>query len=303
MPTPTSYHTAARCRALIHHASWWLLSLLLLNALIACARPSTQDVVTTPDQKQHPWQPRFEGIHLAQIVVTEPRPLRVYAVRIDLHAAGIGFFVSPAQDATKGIMRSMHTSTFLEKYGCQIAVNGSPFGPVVKEENQPQQVMGLNLSQGIVSSQPNTQYGLLLFTADNRVSITRPPVNLSNYHNGLGGFHLLLDDGKPVPQKNNDIHPRTAAGLSRDQRHFYLLVIDGRQPNYSEGVTLAETAQWLQLLGCWWAINLDGGGSTTLALADETGKAQVINVPIDRGLPGTQRPNANHLGIFARPLQ
>ncbi len=286
---------------MVHQASRWLL-FVWLTTLVACSRPSAQDVIITPDNQHHVWQPRFEGVHLAEIKVEKPHPLRVYAVRIDLQAPGLGFLVSPAEDAGKGTMRSMHTSTFLEKYGCQIAVNGSPFSPVVKEENQPQRVMGLNLSQGIVSSQPDANYGLLLFTADNRVSITRPPVDLANYHNGLGGFHLLLDDGQLLPQKNNDVHPRTAAGLSRDQRHFYLLVIDGRQPNYSEGVTLTQTAQWLQLLGCWWAINLDGGGSTTLALADESGQAQVINVPIDRGLPGTQRPNANHLGIFARPL-
>ena len=39
-----------------------------------------------------------------------------------------------------------------------------------------------------------------------------------------------------------DLHPRSAVGFSRNGRYLYLVVVDGRQPLYSEGMTLAELA-------------------------------------------------------------
>ncbi|HUU23447.1 MAG TPA: phosphodiester glycosidase family protein [Phycisphaerae bacterium] len=46
------------------------------------------------------------------------------------------------------------------------------------------------------------------------------------------------------------------------------------------------------------ALNLDGGGSTTLAIADPT--PRVVNVPVGAGAPGTQRPVGSNLAIFAQ---
>jgi exopolysaccharide biosynthesis protein len=48
------------------------------------------------------------------------------------------------------------------------------------------------------------------------------------------------------------------------------------------------------------AMNMDGGGSSTLVMADKNGNPVVLNSPIHLGRPGTERPVANQLGIFAR---
>lgn len=58
------------------------------------------------------------------------------------------------------------------------------------------------------------------------------------------------------------VHPRTAAGYSKDGKLF-LLVVDGRQPE-SRGVSLDELAAMMQDLGAFEALNLDGGGSSTM---------------------------------------
>ena len=59
-------------------------------------------------------------------------------------------------------------------------------------------------------------------------------------------------------------HPRTAAGVTRDGRTLLLVVVDGRQPGWSIGATLPELASLLIEAGAWTALNLDGGGSTTM---------------------------------------
>jgi hypothetical protein len=53
-------------------------------------------------------------------------------------------------------------------------------------------------------------------------------------------------------------------------------------------------------LGAYKALNLDGGGSTTLVVAD-SGGTRSLNSPIHTRIPMRQRPVANHLGFYARP--
>jgi len=82
-------------------------------------------------------------------------------------------------------------------------------------------------------------------------------------------------------------HPRTGVGL-RDNT-LVLVTVDGRQPGFSAGMTLRELAQLFRDLGCQEAVNLDGGGSTTMVVRD-----QVVNSPSD----GQPRRVANSLALF-----
>lgn len=82
---------------------------------------------------------------------------------------------------------------------------------------------------------------------------------------------------------------------------LWLILIDGRQRNYSEGVTLNELADIAIALGAETALNLDGGGSTTLVVAGPNGP-QTLNSPIHTRIPMRQRPVGNHLGLFARSI-
>jgi hypothetical protein len=85
-------------------------------------------------------------------------------------------------------------------------------------------------------------------------------------------------------------HPRTALGLSKTKDKLFLAVIDGRATNRL-GFTCDETSALFAELGAHDAVNLDGGGSSTMWLAG-TG---VVNNPSD----GSQRVVANHLAIRA----
>lgn len=85
--------------------------------------------------------------------------------------------------------------------------------------------------------------------------------------------------------------PRTVVGTHRDG-HLILAVIDGRQPDHSIGATLREAARLMLQLGCSDALNLDGGGSSMLYLAEKAAAgaplqdgvtAGVVNLPSDVG--------------------
>ena len=78
-----------------------------------------------------------------------------------------------------------------------------------------------------------------------------------------------------------------------------ILVVDGRQPGYSEGATLDELAAMILEFGGYTGMNMDGGGSSTLVRESATGSAQVLNSPVDQGIPGRERVVGNHLGIYA----
>jgi hypothetical protein len=77
-------------------------------------------------------------------------------------------------------------------------------------------------------------------------------------------------------------NPRTAVGVANDGRRLILAVIDGRQPPYSDGTTLRETAEIMLALGARDALNLDGGGSSALVFRDPaSGSLRIANRPSD----------------------
>jgi hypothetical protein len=85
-------------------------------------------------------------------------------------------------------------------------------------------------------------------------------------------------------------NPRTLAGVGRGGR-ILLVTIDGRRPGWSAGVTLPEAARVMRALGARDALNLDGGGSTTMTV-----RGEVVNFPSD---PTGERPVSD--GVFVVP--
>ncbi|MCM3716148.1 phosphodiester glycosidase family protein [Alkalihalobacillus oceani] len=86
-------------------------------------------------------------------------------------------------------------------------------------------------------------------------------------------------------------HPRSAVGISGDGTKLFLVTIDGRQSGYSQGATLRELAEYMRSLGAYQAINLDGGGSTTMvARLPYYEQAITVNRPSEsslRAVPNT----------------
>ena len=120
----------------------------------------------------------------------------------------------------------------------------------------------------------------------------------------IGGGPVLVRDGRPVYRANEAFtvsqiaprHPRTAVGQLADGR-ILMVVVDGRQPGYSVGMTTFEMALTMTRLGAVRAMQLDGGGSSTIAF-----EGSVLNSPSD----GRERPISTALmlqyyGVYALP--
>jgi hypothetical protein len=167
-------------------------------------------------------------------------------------------------------------------------------------------VYGLAVSRGaVVSAQETPLYASTLVITSNKVPLiiatNWPPMDTTGVYTAVTGNRPLVLAGVNVGQVG-PVHPRTAIGYTQDKRYLILLTLDGRQPGYSDGSTDFDTAQWMIRLGAYDAINLDGGGSTTMAIADGRGEAIEFNRAIDSGLPGHERICGNHFGIYAKSL-
>jgi len=81
---------------------------------------------------------------------------------------------------------------------------------------------------------------------------------------------MLLKDGQSMTKFNSDLtraNPRTAIGYY-EPGHYCFVVADGRQPGYSNGMTLQQLSQLFYRLGCAAAYNLDGGQSSEMVFLD-----------------------------------
>ncbi|RSK54677.1 hypothetical protein EJA13_05205 [Bacillus canaveralius] len=110
---------------------------------------------------------------------------------------------------------------------------------------------------------------------------------------GLGGRIILVENGQKVQLEEGSFTttraPRTAAGIKADGSIFFV-VIDGRQPGYSEGVTVFELRDLMFEMGAVDALNLDGGGSSTfITRTNGESGLSVVNHPSD----GFERSVAN----------
>ncbi|MBM3493516.1 MAG: phosphodiester glycosidase family protein, partial [Armatimonadetes bacterium] len=229
-----------------------------------------------------------------------PRPLRLHALRIDLRAPGLSFLATPPNLGGEKHTIGATTGTFLTERRLQAAINAAPFGPIHREEGKPVGISGLTVSRGRTVSPP-TDLPALVISRRNEARIAEPPFDLRDIHTAVAGFSVVLRNGE-ITGKADALHPRTAAGVSQDGRTLFLMVIDGRQPGYSEGITSAEVGAWLRALGAWDGINLDGGGTSTMVIEDRARTARIMNLPIHDGMPGRQRVAGSHLGLKARRL-
>ncbi len=258
-----------------------------------------------------PWsEVLFEGVTYERIVRDNPRPLVIHVIKADLAMPGVSVLVTPPDPSCGKELPARTTAEFCNEFGVQVAVNGSFFDPCATRrpwDYEPRSgeavnVCGLAVANGQTYSDEATHGPAAYFDADGvRIGRGAPPQGTLH---ALSGWPILVRAGERVFKRQEKArqvpHPRTVVGADADGKTLWLVVVDGRQRGYSEGVSLGELADLMVELGLDEAMNLDGGGSTTMVAASRWG-ARALNAPIHTGIRMTQRPVANHLGIRARP--
>jgi exopolysaccharide biosynthesis protein len=255
----------------------------------------------------------FSGITYQREFHRAPQPYWLHIVRVDLTAPGLRTFVTPgAPGRDNREISARTTSEFLREFGLQLAVNGSYFFPIVERnpwDYYPHSgdrisIVGQVISNGVTYSSAEPDWATIcFFTA--RAEIHASGRCPRGTQQAIAGSTILVAASKPVPLTqshfaDNRPYPRTVVALDQPGKTLWLVLVDGKQPGYSMGVTIAELVAILQQLGVYTALALDGGGSTTLVMATASG-AKTLNAPIQTHVPMRQRPIATHLGFYALP--
>ncbi|NET38989.1 MAG: phosphodiester glycosidase family protein [Cyanothece sp. SIO1E1] len=258
-------------------------------------------------------QALFQGITYQRQVRSTPRPQVIHIIAIDLNTPGIRAFVTPAKStAREAKTEARTTSEFVKEFELQLAVNASYFSPFYEKtpwdyyprRGQRVNPIGQVISNGHEYSMSQANWPVLCFLASRRIQILKSGICPEGTNQAIAGNEILVAEGasvvKPSVEDSRQPYARVAAGIDESGQKLWLVVIDGKQLHYSEGATRAELANIIQALGAETGLNLDGGGSTTLAIATPSGSA-VLNAPIHTKLPMRERPVANHLGFYASP--
>ncbi len=257
-----------------------------------------------------PWYP---GVVYERQLRDEPRPLVIHAVRVDLRDPDIRVLVTPGEPTGGRQLPARTTTTFLDEFDLQVAMNGGFFSPsftrspwdYYPKSGDPIDALGQAISNGEPYSSPRRGWPVLCVHAGGNLGIQTDPCP-PDAAQGIAGNVIFLTDGQPAdlrtgryPGARNFFqrHPRSAVALDASGETLWLIVVDGRQPGYSEGVTMPELAAIVRDLGATMALNLDGGGSSALARAGIFG-AQLLNSPVHTAIPLRERPVANHIGIY-----
>jgi exopolysaccharide biosynthesis protein/uncharacterized lipoprotein YddW (UPF0748 family) len=254
---------------------------------------------------------------LAQPVVVEELvriwpagPVRGFIATVDLTDPSVEIVVTGAS-TTPGVEANLtRTDTFRSSTGSRLAINANFFSTLSATTADP---VGLVVSNGLVVSPVRTFNAV----ADPAIAfdVNRVPtigsiastVGVFDAVAGVGASTtdsdpgtLLITDGvntgstaRVTPSTRE---PRTAIAINSDGTRLYLIVVDGRQPDWSVGVTLPELADLLLTKNAWRAINLDGGGSSAFVWQTDSGTV-LANKPSD----GAFRAVATNLGIKINP--
>lgn len=167
--------------------------------------------------------------------------------------------------------------------------------------------VGFHMSDGRTLAEPKgpTLRAAMVVHSNGRVTLDANLDKLpDDARQAVSGSARVLADGiATVPAVDAARNPRSAVGLSGDGRTLLLVAVDGRRDGWSRGVTFGELAALMKDLGASDAINLDGGGSTSLVVRDAvTGVYAVANRPSERNalrpeVDSVERPVVDLIGV------
>lgn len=249
----------------------------------------------------------FPGIAIYSETRTNP-PQRLFVAEIDLTNPKVRLHVSPGGPDPDGAgpweTTLMRPTKIAAREKFDLVVNGDFFSARgVKDVEGTNaafrseiwsSVTGPAVSGGKVWSTSTNARPCLVVSKAGKVSIRRVSQPQADDWEVVSGNVMLLRDGKAVLHENKVRHPRTVVGLNQDATKMILLVVDGRKPGVAVGMNYAELTTELLRLDCYDALNLDGGGSSVLALRDPMRDGfKILNAPTD----GRERAVANVLGV------
>lgn len=264
----------------------WLSVLFLFAALVLDAQ--------WWDEGQFDWSSAVQlvpGIKYVQLEKSEPRIMKIWVMQVELNgsfrfhtskkAAEYGETV-PTHTHLKIHTKRQRTADFMSQLRDQgfevvAAVNGAPWSPWDGIYSPYASNLGLLISDGEVVSPVLKGRPSFIVYKDGSVDLRCVGENedLTNIDQAITGFGFVLVNGNVLPSGAGTA-PRTGYGLSADKKYLYLLVVDGRQPDFSMGCPTSEVGFMLKYFGAFNGVNMDGGGSSSFVIWNGT-EPQMLN--------------------------
>ena len=240
-----------------------------------------------------------EGVRYRRLVLDAPRRVVAHVLDVDL-TRGIRVAASPPDVGTHN--QAGTATSALARLGADVVVNANFFHPFRESnpfdysprEGELAQVLGPAIGLGESYGFAVGEWATFWSGPGGRVGFGEPPAGAEAAVSGIG---WLVRKGRNVASDPEKPYPRTALGLNKARDRLLIVVVDGKQPRYSLGLDLREAADLLIRSGAEDAVQLDGGGSSTLAARDGQGRPVLLNRPCHTKVPGRQRPVANFLGL------
>jgi len=278
---------------------------------------------------EHP----FQGVTSITRTEGAPRNVSLHIIEIDLTARGIGFKLTAPGGSLETVRQT--TLDFLKQEHAQVAINGHFFLPFPSSTSDAM-VVGFAASNGKIYSafeQPAQSYAIVPYAPainidpsnhaaivhrDSRFADGKHVVENVTVWNAVSGSAQVITNGvKTIPSYENlggmltsggprnysgtnswyeAVQARTAIGLSRDNKTLFLFTVD--RAGGSLGMKIGEVSDLLiRDYGVYNALNLDGGGSTTLAMENPiTHVGEIVNVSSDNP---KGRAVGSNLAVFA----
>jgi hypothetical protein len=254
----------------------------------------------------------YPGIQHQRWELSKPRPLVVNCLRVDPRTPGLKFHTTSRMEGWENGVTETRRQTVRDFLRAMrgndiplvVAINADAFSLKTAYDRQdPCDLSGLAVAEGTAVSLPNGSPSLILRKDGSlQMEILAPDAKLDEIELAVSGFAFCLQAGKALPS-GNDLHPRTGFGLAENGRYLFLMTVDGRQPS-SEGATTEELGSLLGKVGATTAINMDGGGSTTLAWwnreAAEADACELLNRPVGNGRSWSPQADPAKFGISER---
>ena len=241
------------------------------------------------------------GMRYLHVTLDDPRLMENYVVRVDMTTPGLRVtgtgrasnWGERMSDVTNRVVLidtlRRKTRAFFEEYRAHgtnmvLAVNTSPWDPWEEPfTHRHARLPALTVLNGEVISH-RTRRGPMLVVFTNNVAVITNALDdadLPSVAIAHPGFSIIMLGGVPTVKFDStrppNLAPRTAFGISADGRYLYALIVDGRQEGYSHGADMIDLALFLKAAGASDAINVDGGGSSTLVRYDQDGGGVVID--------------------------
>ncbi len=230
-------------------------------------------------------------------VTQDCKPVCMYALFVDAKKAYL-----TTGTASDGFAHHTETQTVMEMANAAVA-NGKDVVAATnadffdwKAEFSPYTPAGLCIKEGKLIANADSKLNFFGTDRDGNTVISNfieEPHLQGQLFCAVGGREIFLRDGNlaevsPCEPFSSLGHPRTCAGVTEDGT-IILLVVDGRQPEFSNGASIVDLARVMQSFGVQKAINLDGGQSSNF-IVNKGNELVLLNRPANLHRPEVIEP-------------